>query len=136
MDMTNVTRAGAQMVFAFITPSGRPVPVDVELEYLADDPHAVSMTFRMTDQVTTWMMSRDLLADGLITTSGTGDVRMRPHNSTTAILELSSDSGHAVFHVRSSELQEFLNSTYDVVAPGHESDHFDFDAELRQLLQR
>lgn len=132
--MTNVTRAGAQLVFAFITPSGRPVPVDVELAYRADDPHAVAVTFRMGERQTTWLMSRDVLADGLITTSGTGDVRLRPHNSTTAVLELSSDNGHAVFHVRSSELQEFLNSTYDVVAPGRESDHFDFDAELRQLL--
>ncbi|WP_285754129.1 SsgA family sporulation/cell division regulator [Lentzea sp. NBRC 105346] len=132
--MTNVTRAGAELVFAFITPAGRPVPVDVELAYRAEDPHAVSMTFRMAEQETTWLVSRDLLADGLITRSGGGDVRLRPYTSEMAVLELCSDNGHAVFHVRSSELQAFLNSTYDVVAPGRESDHFDFDAELRRLL--
>jgi hypothetical protein len=132
--MRNVTRVGADSTFAFIAPSGRPLPVDVELGYRADDPHAVTMTFRMGRQETVWLVSRDLLADGLITTSGAGDVRLRPHNSTTAVLELRSDVSHAVFHVRSSELQEFLNSTYDVVAPGCESDHVDFEAELRKLL--
>ncbi|MEU3646101.1 SsgA family sporulation/cell division regulator [Lentzea sp. NPDC034063] len=132
--MTNVTRVGAESVFAFIAPSGRPLPVEVELGYRADDPHAVTMTFRMGRQETVWLVSRDLLADGLITTSGAGDVTLRPHNSTTAVLELRSDVSHAVFHVQSSEMQEFLNSTYDVVAPGRENDYVDFEAELRKLL--
>ncbi|GGM72826.1 sporulation protein SsgA [Lentzea pudingi] len=125
---------GADSTFAFIAPSGRPLPVDVELGYRADDPHAVTMTFRMGRQETVWLVSRDLLADGLITTSGAGDVRLRPHNSTTAVLELRSDVSHAVFHVQSAELQEFLNSTYDVVAPGCENDYVDFEVELRKLL--
>ncbi|GHH28791.1 sporulation protein SsgA [Lentzea cavernae] len=125
---------GADSTFAFIAPSGRPLPVDVELGYRADDPHAVTMTFRMGRQETVWLVSRDLLADGLITTSGAGDVRLRPHNSTTAVLELRSDVSHAVFHVQSSELQEFLNSTYDVVSPGCENDFVDFEVELRKLL--
>lgn len=129
-----MTRVGADSTFAFIAPSGRPLPVDVELGYRADDPHAVTMTFRMGRQETVWLVSRDLLADGLITTSGAGDVRLRPHNSTTAVLELRSDVSHAVFHVQSAELQEFLNSTYDVVAPGCENDYVDFDVELRKLL--
>jgi hypothetical protein len=134
MDMTNVTRVGAESVFEFISPSGRPVPMTVELGYRADDPHAVSLTFRTGRDSTVWLVSRDLLADGLITVSGAGDVRVRPHNGTTAVLELQSDESQAVFHVRSAELQEFLNSTYDVVAPGRESEFLDFDAELRQLL--
>ena len=84
-----MTRVGAESVFAFIAPSGRPMPVEVELGYRADDPHAVTMTFRMGRQETVWLVSRDLLADGLITTSGAGDVRLKPYNSTTAAMSCS-----------------------------------------------
>ena len=45
--MTNVTRVGAESVFAFIAPSGRPMPVEVELGYRADDPHAVDHAIKL-----------------------------------------------------------------------------------------
>ncbi|WP_186763044.1 SsgA family sporulation/cell division regulator [Lentzea tibetensis] len=132
--MANVTRVGIDTVFEFIGPDGRPAPVSVELGYRADDPHAVAMTFRMGDNATTWLMSRDLLANGMVHGSGDGDVRLRPFTARMAILELYSDEDHAVFHVPVGGLQAFLNSTYDVVPPGRESDFLDIDSALRSLF--
>ncbi|GLZ33771.1 sporulation protein SsgA [Lentzea sp. NBRC 105346] len=132
--MANTTRVGIETVFEFIGPDGRPAPVPVELGYRADEPHAVSMTFRMADQATVWLVSRDLLADGLVAATGEGDVRLRPFTARAAILELYSDDEHAVFHVPVGSLQAFLNSSYDVVAPGREGDFLDIDSALRGLF--
>jgi Streptomyces sporulation and cell division protein, SsgA len=132
--MANVTRVGIETIFEFIGPDGRPAPVAVDLGYRADEPHAVTMTFRMGESVTTWLVSRDLLANGMVSASGIGDVRLRPFTARVAILELYSDEEHAVFHVPVGGLQAFLNSTYDVVMPGHESDFLDIDNALRALF--
>lgn len=132
--MANVTRVGIETVFEFISPDGRPSPVPVELGYRADEPHAVVMTFRMGENATTWLVSRDLLADGMARATGVGDVRLRPFTTRTAILELYSDEEHAVFHVPVGGLQAFLNRSYDVVPPGREGDFLDIDGALRTFF--
>lgn len=56
-----------------------PVPVEVELGYSTKDPYAVTAVFNPGgSQSVEWILARDLLADGLISESGEGDVRMWP----------------------------------------------------------
>src|SRR4029078_13035736 len=66
-------------VFELVSPDSAPVPVKVELTYDNRDPYAVQASFR-TGQGTAvdWVFARDLLADGLMASSGTGDVRVQP----------------------------------------------------------
>ena len=66
-------------VFELISPDSPAVPVKVELTYDSRDPFAVQASFR-TGQGTAvdWVFARDLLADGLMASSGTGDVRVQP----------------------------------------------------------
>ena len=85
-------------VFELVSPDSAPVPVKVELTYDSRDPYAVQASFR-TGQGTAvdWVFARDLLADGLMASSGTGDVRVQPMptDPTRIELELNSPSGHA-----------------------------------------
>ncbi|MGW3473013.1 SsgA family sporulation/cell division regulator, partial [Saccharopolyspora sp. NPDC000995] len=79
---------------------------------------------------------RDLLADGLVAEAGEGDVRIRPRldSSGLVMIELSSPSGQATFEVDADQLVEFLNDTYDAVAPGDEHRWMNFDETLSRLL--
>ena len=65
--------------FELIAPDAAPVPVKVELSYSSRDPYAVQASFRTGhDSTVDWVFARDLLADGLVDSAGTGDVRVQP----------------------------------------------------------
>ncbi|MEV6234970.1 SsgA family sporulation/cell division regulator [Saccharopolyspora shandongensis] len=125
-------------VFDLTAPAGVRTPVGVELRYDSREPYAVNMSFRagMSGQVD-WLIARDLLADGLVIASGEGDVQIipQPDNHELVVIALSSPSGQATFEAPAAELAEFLNETYDVVAPGGENHWMSFDEELSRLLQ-
>lgn len=80
-------------VFDLLAPRTPAVPVQVELRYDTRDPFAVVAAFR-AGRVgwVEWTFSRDLLADGLLTETGEGDVRIRPANGDpeVVVVELSS----------------------------------------------
>lgn len=110
-------------VFDLITQDRR-VEVRVELRYDTRDPFAVTAAFRTGEAGwVEWVFARDLLADGLLSDVGAGDVQIRPgvQQPQTVTIELSSPSGEAVFEAAAQRLVEFLDSTYDVVAPGLET---------------
>ena len=66
-------------VFELIAPDAPAVPVKVDLTYGSRDPFAVQASFRTGNGTAVdWVFARDLLHDGLIAPSGTGDVRVRP----------------------------------------------------------
>lgn len=123
--------------FDLITPDAAPVSVAVELTYTSRDPFAVQASFK-TGQDTTvdWVFARDLLADGLVDSAGTGDVRVQPMSEDpgTIELELTSPSGHALFTTAAATLSDFLQATYDAVPPAAEYSWLDFDAALADLL--
>lgn len=124
-------------VFELLAPRTPAVPVQVELRYDTRDPYAVIAAFRTgRSGWVEWVFARDLLADGLITQTGEGDVRMRPasDNPGVIVLELSSPSGHAMFEASAEELADFLDSTYDVVLPGNEHLWVDVDDALAGLI--
>ncbi|MGH3927434.1 MAG: SsgA family sporulation/cell division regulator [Pseudonocardiaceae bacterium] len=124
-------------VFDLLAPHTPAAPVHVELRYDTRDPFAVVAAFR-TGRAgwVEWAFSRDLLADGLLTEAGEGDVRIRPGSAEPEIVvvELNSPSGHAVFEANAQRLAEFLDASYDVVLPGHETLWMNVDDALGQLI--
>lgn len=130
--MFNETRVGTAIVAEFIRPDGSVEPMNVDLHYRSDDPHAVTMRFHTRDQESTWLVGRELLADGLLAPAGFGDVRLRPHHGDVLVLELLTEDSHAVFHLSADELDRFLESTYAAVPAGREA--LDFDLLLKDLL--
>ena len=64
-------------VFELIAPDAPVVPVNVDLTYTSRDPYAVQASFRTGNGTAVdWVFARDLLRDGLVGPSGTGDVRV------------------------------------------------------------
>ncbi len=124
-------------VFDLRAPRTAGVAVQVELRYDTRDPFAVVAAFR-TGRAgwVEWVFSRDLLADGLLADAGDGDVRIHPaaQDPEVVVIELSSPSGHAVFEGGAQRLAEFLDTTYDVVLPGHEGLWMNVDNALGQLI--
>ena len=124
-------------VFELIAPDAPVVPVKVDLSYHSRDPYAVQASFRTGNGTAVdWVFARDLLHDGLIGESGTGDVRVMPmpHNPLKVQLELSSPSGHAVFTTCAQALGDFLHRTFEAVPQGGEYSWLDFDMALADLL--
>jgi hypothetical protein len=130
--MFNETRIGTATVVEFIRPDGSIEPMNVDLHYRSDDPHAVTMRFQARDQESTWLVGRELLSDGLLSPAGLGDVRLRPEPGDVLVLELFTEDSHAVFHLSADELGRFLDSTYAVVPAGQEV--LDFELLLKDLL--
>lgn len=130
--MCNETRVGTATVVEFIRPDGSIEPMNVDLQYRTDDPHAVTLRFCTKDQDSLWLVSRELLADGLLAPAGIGDVRLRPDRGDVLVLELFTEDSHAVFHLSADELHRFLESTYQVVPAGREV--IDFDTLLKDLM--
>lgn len=114
--MFNETRVGTATVVEFVRPDGSVEPMNVDLHYRSDDPHAVTMRFHARDQESVWLVGRELLADGILSPAGLGDVRLRPGDGDVLFLELLTEDSHAVFQLSATELQRFLDSTYAAVA--------------------
>lgn len=126
-------RVASRTVFDFVRPDGSTAPVETELIYQAEDPFAVTMRFHAGGAVATWIMGRDLLAEGMTSPAGRGDVRVRPLAARTLVLELISDRHVTVFRLPSGTLRKFLDATYRLVPPGAE--RFDADAFLNAVLR-
>jgi len=117
--------------------SEHPVPVEVELRYDTRDPFAVYALFEPEGaRAVQWILSRDLLADGLIVRSGDGDVRMwpAPDDTELVMIEFVTPKGQARFEAEAQDLADFLDSTYEVVLPGEEEQWFDFDDEIQRMI--
>ncbi len=132
------TTVRSPAMFDLIAPHAEAVPVEVELRYDGRDPYAVQASFQTGRTGTTveWVFARDLLADGMITEAGTGDVKVRPAlgNPDRIELELTSPSGHALFVARAAQLGDFLERTYELVPPGTEQSWLNLDLALDDLL--
>jgi hypothetical protein len=126
-------------LFDLLAPRTSTVPVQVELRYDTRDPYAAVAAFR-TGRAgwVEWCFARDLLADGLVTESGDGDVRIRPatDDPEIVVVELTSPSGHATFEAAAEDLVDFLDRTYDVVVPGNEHLWVNLDQALTHLIPR
>lgn len=112
--------------------------IDTVLTYRSSDPFAVAMTFITGDGDLVWTFGRDLLMRGAESPVGEGDVHVAPaiglSGRAMVSIELSSPDGHLVLMARSSDINDFLARTVTVVTPGTESDFFDVDLLISQVL--
>ena len=112
--------------------------IDTVLGYRSSDPFAVSMTFVTGDGNLVWTFGRDLLARGIDSPVGEGDVHVAPaigiSGRAMVSIELSSPDGHLVLLARAGDINDFLSRSLAVVPQGNESDYFDVDMLINQVL--
>lgn len=126
-----------QLDLRLVVPGEPGLPLVANLRYDASDPYAVTATFRADDTEIAWVLARDLLAEGLSAPTGEGDVQVWPGRSEgreVVMVSLSSPDGHAVLEADSLPLREFLERTFDTVAPGAEGHHIDVDSTIAAIL--
>ena len=138
--MNSSAAVSAELGLSLVVPDHGAVPLVASLYYSADDPYAIRMAFHVgTDEPVEWIFARDLLALGLEAPAGEGDVQVWPsddHGRELLNIALSSPFGEAHFEAPRSSTANFLDRTYEVIAPGSESKFVDVDTELDDLLWR
>jgi len=125
------------------------VPLVASLHYSGSDPYAIRMAFHVgAEDPVEWIFGRELLADGMTTPEGEGDVRIWPSSPAVGPdgqvrgplsvlnIKLSSPFGEAHFEAPSEAIASFLDRTYAIVRMGQESSVIDIDAELDGLLRQ
>lgn len=120
-----------------VVPGEPGLPLAATLRYSDTDPYAVLATFRADDTEISWVLARDLLAEGLVRASGEGDVHVWPaweEGREVVMISLSSPDGQAVLEADATTLRVFLERTFVTVPPGTEGQHLDIDAVLSSLL--
>lgn len=136
--MMNSVTVSAELGLSLVVPEHGAVPLVASLYYCADDPYAIKMAFHVgTDEPVEWIFARELLAAGLGGPAGEGDVQVWPEDSDGADLlnlALSSPFGEAHFEAPLTATAEFLQSTYEIIPVGSESDFIDVDSELDEML--
>lgn len=108
------------------------------LSYDRRDPFAVRMVFpapaTLEGTEVSWEFARELLAAGLDTPAGVGDVRVRPFGYDRTVLEFHAAEGIAMVHVRTAEVRRFLRRAQGLVPAGDEFRFLDLDGSLTELL--
>ncbi|MFD8692171.1 SsgA family sporulation/cell division regulator [Streptomyces sp. NPDC059651] len=116
--------------------------ISCRFRYSPDDPFAVGIDLiPETGVYITWSVSRDLLFAGTKALSGEGDFKAWPscrHQRACARLYFSLErpEGHATFQASLPEVRKWLETTYEMVPPGTESELLDWDALAEGLLGR
>jgi hypothetical protein len=136
--MTNSVTVSAELGLSLVVPEHGAVPLVASLDYCADDPYAIKMAFHVgTDEPVEWIFARELLAAGLESVAGEGDVKVWPEEldgEDVLNIALSSPFGEAHFEAPLRATAEFLRSTYEIIPAGCEGDFIDVDSELEELL--
>jgi Streptomyces sporulation and cell division protein, SsgA len=154
MNRSGGTTVAAELGLGLVVPQQTIVPLVASLYYSGADPYAVRMAFHVgTDEPVEWIFARDLLAAGIESHQGEGDVRVWPSPrscadakpdepgtrgtvGTVLNIALSSPFGKAHFEAPAQAMAAFLQRTYQIVPPGKESDFVDMEAELNDLLRQ
>ncbi|MET8769215.1 MULTISPECIES: SsgA family sporulation/cell division regulator [Streptomyces] len=102
-----------------------PVMVRCEISYDPRDPYAVTVILDSEGEYPVrWVFSRELLADGLTSSVGEGDVTVWPAGNGTDAwfvwLQVGRDPHTALFEMTAEPLTEWLLDTYRLVPEGHE----------------
>ena len=159
MNRSSSTTISAELGLRLVVPQQTIVPLVASLYYSGRDPYAVRMAFHVgTDEPVEWIFARDLLAAGIESRQGEGDVQVWPSARSCAEtegldvigtgdtagdeqgavlnIELSSPFGQAHFEAPARAMSAFLQRTYQIVPAGQESDYVDIEAELNDLLRQ
>jgi len=112
----------------------------MSLRYEPTDPYVVrAVFFTDTDEPAEWVLGRDLLADGLRSSAGSGDIRIWPavgRGDQAMYIVLGSPAGTALLEVPVQDVRTFLDDTEALVPRGTESGHIDWNLELPNLLAK
>ena len=154
MNRSSSTTISAELGLRLVVPQQTIVPLVASMYYSGSDPYAVRMAFHVgTDEPVEWIFARDLLAAGIESRQGEGDVQVWPSPALYADgddsaamggpemggkvlnIELSSPFGQAHFEAPAQAMSAFLQRTYHIVPAGRESRHIDIEAELNDLLR-
>lgn len=120
-----------------VCPGEDGVLLSATLRYEPSDPYAVEATFRAAEESISWVLGRDLLAEGLVSESGDGDVHVWPtleDDLAVVMIRLSSPDGQALLAAAASDVQDFLRRTFQAVPSGTEQSLLDIDTTIEQLL--
>ena len=156
MNRSSSTTISAELGLKLVVPQQTIVPLVASMYYSGSDPYAVRMAFHVgTDEPVEWIFARDLLAAGIESRQGDGDVQVWPSpvsvTETGGLeligtadpgetggkvfnIELSSPFGRAHFEAPAEAMAAFLQRTYQIVAAGQESRYIDIETELNDLL--
>jgi len=109
-----------------------------EFAYRLEDPYAVSVVFRTTDQTVAWSFGRDILSQGVRHAAGFGDVQAWPARSRrgqpVVVIQLASPDGVVQVEGPRRAVSRFLDASHRLVPAGTEGRYLDVDAELAELL--
>jgi hypothetical protein len=155
MNRSSSTTISAELGLKLVVPQQTIVPLVASMYYSGSDPYAVRMAFHVgTDEPVEWIFARDLLAAGIESRQGEGDVHVWPSHGPCAEtgsldltasreagekvlnIELSSPFGQAHFEAPAQAMAAFLRRTYQIVPAGQESSYIDIEAELNDLLRK
>jgi len=155
MNRSSSITISAELGLRLVVPQQTIVPLVASLYYSGSDPYAVRMAFHVgTDEPVEWIFARDLLAAGIDSRQGDGDVKVWPSaqscaesdglevignastEGTVLNIELSSPFGQAHFEAPAQVMAAFLRRTYQIVPAGQESGYIDIEAELNDLLRQ
>src|SRR5713101_7408122 len=79
MSRSSSTTISAELGLRLVVPKQTIVPLVASVYYSGSDPYAVRMAFHVgTDEPVEWIFARDLLAAGIESRQGEGDVQVWP----------------------------------------------------------
>src|SRR6202453_5315006 len=85
MKRDSSTTISAELGLKLVVPQETIVPLVASLYYTGRDPYAVRMAFHVgTDEPVEWIFARDLLAAGIKSRQGEGDVQVWPSEAADA----------------------------------------------------
>src|ERR1700757_915741 len=142
--MNSSSTVSAELGLRLVVPQQTIVPLVASLYYSREDPYAIRIAFHVgLDEPVEWIFARDLLARGIESREGLGDVHVWPSAGSEGgapgsvlNIELSSPFGQAHFDAPVQEISAFLRRTYLLVPEGEESHHVDVETELTDLLRK
>jgi hypothetical protein len=113
------------------------IQVSTEFSFRANDPYTVRAVFTGAQSVSTWLLGRELLADGLHAPAdepaGNGDVQVwLDEDPEYVLISLSGVEGNALLAAPTEPLVRFIARTEELVPIGAESDRM--QSEISALI--
>ena len=114
---------------------GREAELTATFGYDISEPYEVRVTFHagLADQAE-WVFARSLLSAGVNGPTGSGDVRVWPHDYGILNIALTSPHGAARFEAPAASVARFLDITRLLVPEGTEPARTDLDAGIAAIL--
>lgn len=135
--MTSTKRILAQEVTGVIV-AGHCMPARIMLRYDPVDAYAITLELKTKPRHAEptpdrWLLSRELLAQGLTRATGEGNARIRPVSPDWILLDLATDHQPILMIMATPDACHFLDRSYDLVPDGTEAETIDWDALPRPV---